>query len=108
MNIEKIKIERGSGNVFADLDHPDIEVHLLKAELVTRIDKIIRQRRLKQVEAAKLLGLSQPDISRLLQGNFREYSIERLLRLLTILGRDVKMVIQKSGHHQQGRLSVEA
>ncbi|MDE0510301.1 MAG: helix-turn-helix transcriptional regulator [Gammaproteobacteria bacterium] len=108
MNIEKIKIERSSGNVFADLEHPDVEVHLLKAELVTRIDKIIRQRRLKQVEAAKLLGLSQPDISRLLQGNFREYSIERLLRLLTILGRDVKMVIQKSGRHQQGRLSVEA
>ena len=108
MNIEKIKIERSSGNVFTDLERPDAEVHLLKAELVTRIDKIIRQRRLKQVEAAKLLGLSQPDISRLLQGNFREYSIERLLRLLTILGRDVKMVIQKSGHHQQGRLSVEA
>ena len=108
MNIEKTKIERGSGNVFTDLERPDAEVHLLKAELVTRIDKIIRQRRLKQVEAAKLLGLSQPDISRLLQGNFREYSIERLLRLLTILGRDVKMVIQKSDHHQQGRLSVEA
>ena len=108
MNIEKIKLERSSGNVFTDLEHPDAEVHLLKAELVIRIDKIIRQRRLKQVEAAKLLGLSQPDISRLLQGNFREYSIERLLRLLTILGRDVKMVIQKSDHHQQGRLSVEA
>ena len=108
MNIEKTKLERSSGNVFTDLEHPDAEVHLLEAELVIRIDKIIRQRRLKQVEAAKLLGLSQPDISRLLQGNFREYSIERLLRLLTILGRDVKMVIQKSDHHQQGRLSVEA
>ena len=108
MKIEKTKIERSSGNVFTDMERPDSEVHLLKAELVTSIDKIVRQRGLKQVEAAKLLGLSQPDISRLLQGNFREYSVERLLRLLTVLGRDVKMVIQKSSQHQQGRLSVEA
>ena len=69
---KKKKIERGSGNVFADLEYPDAEAHLLKAELVTRIDQIIRQRGLKQVEAAKLLGLSQPDVSRLLRGSFRE------------------------------------
>ena len=85
MKTKEIKIERSSGNVFADLGRPDAEAHLLKAELVTRIDKIIRQRGLKQVEAAKLLGLSQPDVSRLLRGNFREYSMERLLRLLTAL-----------------------
>ena len=62
------KVERGSGNVFADLGHPEAEVHLLKAELVTRIDRIIRRRKLKQADAAKLLGLSQPDVSRLLRG----------------------------------------
>ena len=88
METKAIKIERGGGNVFADLGRPDAEAHLLKSELVTRIDKIIRQRGLRQVEAAKLLGLSQPDVSRLLRGNFREYSMERLLRLLTALGRD--------------------
>ena len=86
MKTKEINIERGSGNVFADLGRPDAETHLLKAQLVTRIDKIIRQRGLKQVEAAKLLGLSQPDVSRLLRGDFREYSMERLLRLLTALG----------------------
>ena len=103
-----MKIEYGGDNVFTDLGRPDAEVHLLKAELVTRIDKIIRQRRLKQVEAAKLLGLSQPDISRLLQGSFREYSVERLLRLLTTLGRDVEIIIRKPRIHRQGRLSVDA
>ena len=96
MKTDKVKIERGSGNVFADLGIPDADAHLLKAELVTRIDRIIRQRGLKQVEAAKLLGLSQPDVSRLLRGNFREYSMERLLRLLTTLGRDVDIVIRES------------
>ena len=108
MDIQKVKVERGSGNVFADLRRPDAETHLLKAELVTRIDKIIRQRRLKQVEAAKLLGLSQPDISRLLRGSLREYSVERLMRLLTALGRDVEIVIREPRSQRQGRLAVKA
>ena len=108
MNANKMKIERGSGNVFADLGRPDAETHLLRAGLVTRIDEIIRQRGLKQVEAAKLLGLSQPDVSRLLRGNFREYSVERLLRLLTVLGRDVEIVIRDPRTQRQGRLSVGA
>ena len=83
MQTDSAKIERGSGNVFADLGRPNAGEHLLKAQLVTRIEKIIRQRKLKQVEAAALLGLTQPDLSRLLRGNFRKYSVERLLRLLT-------------------------
>ncbi len=108
MKTKKVKIERGSGNVFADLGCPDAETHLLKAELVTRIDKIIRQRGLKQVEAARLLGLSQPDVSRLLRGSFREYSVERLLRLLTALGRNVEIVIREPCSQRQGRLSIRA
>ena len=108
MKTDKTKIERGSGNVFADLGLPEAEAHLLKAELVTRIDKIIRQRGLKQVEAAKLLGLSQPDVSRLLRGSFEEFSMERLLRLLTALGHDVEIVIREPRSQRQGRLSVEA
>ena len=107
MKAEKMKIERGSRNVFADLGRPDAEAHLLKTEFVTRIDKIIRQRGLKQVEAAKLLGLSQPDVSRLLRGSFREYSVERLLRLLTALGRDVEIVIREPRSRRQGRLTVK-
>ena len=108
METDEVRIERGSGNVFADLERPDAAAHLLKAELVTCIDKIIRQRGLKQVEAAKILGLSQPDVSRLLRGSFREYSVERLLRLLTALGRDVNIVIRRPNPQRRGRLSVEA
>ncbi len=107
MKTDKVTIERGSGDVFDDLEFPDADTHLLKAELVTRIDKIIRERGLKQVEAAQLLGLSQPGVSRLLRGNFREYSMERLLRLLTMLGRDVKIVIREHHSERSGRLGVE-
>ena len=108
MKTGNVKIERSSGNVFADLGLPDADVHLLKAELVTRIDRIIRERGLKQIEAAKLLGLSQPDVSRLLRGDFREYSMERLLRLLTSLGRDVDIVIRESRSVPIGRIRVES
>ena len=107
MTVDKIKIERSNGNVFVDLGRPDAKAHLLKAKLVSRIDEIISQRGLKQVEAAKLLGLSQPDVSRLLRGNFREYSVERLLRLLLALGRDVQIVIREPRSRRQGRLLVE-
>ena len=59
MQAADIKIELGRGIEFADLGRPDADARLLKAELVTRIDKIIRLRRLKQVEVAKVLGLSR-------------------------------------------------
>ena len=101
-------IERGSANVFADLGRTDAEVHLLKAELVTRIDEIIRERHLTQTKAAELLGLSQPDVSRLLRGNFRDYSVERLLRFLTAFGRDIEIVIRKPRARRPGRLTIEA
>ena len=108
MRKESVEIERSSGNVFADLGLPDADAHMLKAELVARIDKIIRERRLKQVEAAKLLGLSQPDVSRLLRGSFRECSLERLLRILARLGHDVDIVIRESSLERAGRLKIAA
>ena len=96
MNASDSTVERSSGNVFADLDVPDAGAHLLKAELVSsRIDTIVRQRGITQTEAARILGLSQPDVSRLLGGDFRQYSLERLFRLLAAFGRDIDIVIRQ-------------
>ena len=95
MNISDTAIERGSGNVFADLDLPDADSLILKAELVTRIDAVIRRRGITLTEAGRLLGLSRPDVSRLLAGDFHEHSLERLLRLLVRLGRDIEIVIRR-------------
>lgn len=90
-----IAVERGSGNVFADLGLPDADAHLVKAELVGCVDDIVSQRGISRTEAARLLGLSQPDVSRLLRGDFRECSLERLLRLLTRLGCDIDIHIRQ-------------
>ena len=108
MNTSDSTVEHGSGNVFADLDVPDADAHLLKAELVSRIDSIVRQRRITQIEAARMLGLSQPDVSRLLRGDFRQYSLERLFRLLTALGRDIDIVIRQSRSANGGKLRIAA
>ena len=82
-------ITRGSGNVFADIGLPDAEAHLLKAELVRRIGSLIESEGLTQAEAAERMGLTQPDISKMLKGQFRPISIERLLRCIVALGQSV-------------------
>lgn len=101
-------IERSSGNVFADLGLPDAETHLVKASLVSQIDDIIHRRKLTQVKAAALMGLKQPDVSRLLRGDFRDFSVERLLRLLMALDRDIDIVIRPkpARTRRPGRLQV--
>ena len=94
---DDISIRRGSKNLFADLGYADPETHLLKAGLVTRIRDIISESKLTQTEAAERMGLSQPDVSRLLRGQFRDVSVERLMRMLTKLGCDVDIVIRGHG-----------
>ena len=88
---KKIKFEKSSGNVFADLDLPDAEELLLKAKLGFAVFQIIEERELTQAEAADILGVKQPEISRLKNGKFNHYSVERLLIFLTRLNRDIEI-----------------
>ena len=99
-------VQEGSRNVYADLGYPDAEDMFLKAQLVTKIGDIIRQRGLTQQRAASLLGLTQPKISGLLKGQFRGISERRLLRCLTRLGRDVQIVVRPTTRQRGGRLTV--
>ena len=92
--MRKRKYEVGSRNVFKDLGVPNADEHLVKAQLVFKIDTIMKERRLKQVEAAALFGVRQPDISMMLRGEFRQFSVERLLRFLVALNQDVEIVVK--------------
>ena len=92
--MSKKRYEAGSGNVFKDLGIPNAEEHLVKAQLVFKIDRIMKNRGLKQAEAAKLLGVKQPDVSKMLRGEFRQFSVERLLRFLVSLDQDVAIVVR--------------
>ena len=86
--------EIGSRNVFKDIGVPNAEEHLVKAQLVYKIDGIMKRRHMKQIEAAALFGVRQPDISKMLRGEFRQFSVERLLRFLVRLDQDVEIVIR--------------
>jgi predicted XRE-type DNA-binding protein len=86
--------ETGSRNVFKDIGVPNAEEHMVKARLVFKIDTIMKERRLKQVEAAHLFGVRQPDVSMMLRGEFRQFSVERLLRFLVALDQDVEIVVK--------------
>ena len=86
--------EIGSRNVFKDIGVPNAEEHLVKAQLVFKIDTILKARGLKQVEAAGLLGVRQPDVSKMLRGEFRQFSVERLLRFLVALDQDVEIIVK--------------
>src|SRR3954447_20028222 len=90
----KISVKRGSGNVFADLGFERPEEELLKAQLVREIRDILKRRKLTQAKAADLLGLKQPDVSALITGRVHKFSLERLLRCVRRLDRDVVMVIR--------------
>jgi predicted XRE-type DNA-binding protein len=86
--------EVGSGNVFKDIGVPNAEEHLVKAQLVFKIEAIMKRRSMKQKQAADLFGVRQPDISKMLRGEFRQFSVERLLRFLVKLDQDVEIVVK--------------
>ena len=83
-----------SGNVFADLNLPRADDLLAKAELAAKIIAEIQRRRLTQSQAAAILGIDQPKISALKQGKLSGFSIERLMRLLLVLGCDIEITVK--------------
>jgi predicted XRE-type DNA-binding protein len=97
-------IEDGTENVFADLGFADPDTHLLKAQLVAQIAEVVKGRKLTQVAAAKTTGMSQPAISRILKGQFRDVSVERLMRMLTRLGCAVDIVVRPEGAPAPGAI----
>jgi len=81
---------------------PNAEEHLVKAQLVYKIGTIMKDRGLKQIEAGKLFGIPQPDVSRMLRGEFRQFSVERLMRFLVALNQDVEIIVRPHRGHADG------
>src|SRR3981189_2239185 len=94
MMAHRVRVAVASGNIFADLSLPDADTHFLKAQIVSEIYRLVNERKLTQARAGKLMGISQPEVSRMFKGNFREYSIDRLIAFLTSFDRDVEIVVK--------------
>ena len=105
-NGKKIVV-RSSGNVFADLGLPNAEEEKTKVRLAFEINRIIENRRLSQIAAARRLKINQPKILALSNYRLDGYSVERLMNFLTALDRDVEIVIRRKPRSgKMGRILV--
>jgi len=88
-----IEFEESTGNVYADLGREDADDMLVKAQLAAKIGEIIKARKWTQQHAAKVIGLTQPKLSRMLRGQFLGISESKMLHCLARLGRSVQIVV---------------
>ena len=102
----KVKVTKSSGNVFADIGIPNADEHFIKAEIVLDIAARIKAKGLTQARAAKVMGLSQPDVSKLLRGNFSGYTLDRLFSFLRVLGNDVRIQIVPTKRNRAGQIAL--
>lgn len=84
----KEKITRSSGNVFADLGFPPEEAAILtmRADLMAQLRLAIEKRNWTQIEAAKILGVSQSRVSDLMRGKWDKFSLDMLVTLASRAG----------------------
>ena len=101
------KVEKGM-NVYADLGLKDADEMLVKAQLVVKIAEILRERGWSQQRSAKVLGLTQPKLSKMLRGQFRGISEMKMIDCLIRLGRPVRIVVGPEGQAADERIEVVA
>ena len=107
--MKSIAITRGTTNVFADLGFPDAAERQTKTRLAFAINELLKSRRLKQREAAELLGIPQPKVSAIKNYRLDNISVERLMEFLTALDQDVEIRIRpRATKGKGGRISVLA
>jgi predicted XRE-type DNA-binding protein len=93
-------------NVGLQLGFPDAEEHFVKAELAFRLDKAIKSLGLTQRVAARWIGATQPELSKVLGGKSTEVSLERLMRFLTALGCHIEITIRARTANKPGEVTV--
>lgn len=100
-------VDVGSGDVLVDLGFPDAGERKLRVQLAMRLNELVADRGLTQAGAAKLFGIPQPHVSELKHYKLSRFSSERLLHFVTLLDRDVEIIIRpKAKGHASGVVSV--
>ena len=92
--MDGIEVQRGSGNVYADLGLADADKLKIKTGLVIEIRKAMRARSLTQQEAARRMGITQPKVSDMMRGDFTNLSERKLMDCLTRLGYDIEIKVR--------------
>lgn len=98
------ELHETTGNIFSELGLPDAGTHFLKAQIVAELYRLTTELKLTQRKAGELMGISQPEVSRMFRGTFREYSVERLMGFLTAFNRDVEIVVRPRDAQAPGEI----
>lgn len=95
---KRLKIEKGSGNVFRDLGFPPGEAQnlIMRAELMIKIEQFVGKSGMTQKEAARLLGITQPRLNLLLKRKIELFSLDALVNMVTRAGMQVKLSVRKA------------
>lgn len=93
-NHDELKMTKSSGNVFKDLGYTNADEYLLKAKFAVVINNIIKEKNLTQTEAANILGIDQPKVSRLVRGILSGFSIDKLIVFLISLNQDIEVNVK--------------
>jgi len=104
--LDTMTVIESSGNVFDDLALPATEQDMLKVAIAAAITQTIQDRKLTQVDAAKLMEVDQPKVSAITRGRLKGLSVDRLVRSLLLLGRDIDVRISHEYREETGRLKV--
>jgi predicted XRE-type DNA-binding protein len=97
-----------SKSAYEELGFPDAAEMLVKAQLVMKIAKVLRERGWSQQQAAKTMGLTQPKLSKMLRGQFRGISEAKMMDCLLRLGCSVKIVVGPERKAASKRVEVVA
>lgn len=94
----RLKIEKGSGNVFRDIGFPPGQAQnlFMRAELMLKIEQFVRKSGMTQKEAARLLGITQPRLNLLLKRKIELFSLDALVNMVARAGMQVKLTVRKA------------
>ena len=78
------------------VEHPDSERIKIKSGLAWQIIDAVRRLGLTQGDVAQRMGITQPKVSRLLQGHVSDLSERKLMECLNRLGYDIVIHVYPS------------
>ncbi len=93
---EKLDIVRGSGNVFRDLGIVDADLKQTKATLAAEIIGVLDDENLSVRAAEKRTGIAYADFSRIRNADLNRFTVDRLMIVLSKLGRSVDVEVKVS------------
>lgn len=95
---ERLKIERGSGNVFLDIGFSPEEAQnlLLRSELMSRVERFVKRSGMTQTKAARALGVTQPRLNDLLHRKIDKFSLDAPVNMLAHAGTRIELEVRKA------------